>query len=64
MIPFNRFCTWRYILNILVSSTELDLKLGRNKVSSLATESTLTVENSGGVGKGKDLLIEMSLSEG
>jgi hypothetical protein len=38
--------------------------LGRNKVSSLAPESTLTAENSGGVGKGKDLLIEMSLSEG
>ena len=64
MIPFNRFCTWRYILTILVSSTELELKLGRNKVSSLATESTLTAENSGGVEKNKDLLIEMSLSEG
>jgi hypothetical protein len=52
------------LLNILVSSIELEFKLGRNKVryrASLATESTLTLRNSDGVGKGKDSLIEMLL---
>jgi hypothetical protein len=49
------------LLNILVSSIELEFKLGRNKVRSLATESTLTLRNSDGVGKGKDSLIEMLL---
>ena len=36
------------LLNILVSSIELEFKLGRIK----ATESTLTLRNSGGVEKG------------
>jgi hypothetical protein len=49
------------LLNILVSSIELEFKLGGNKVRSLATESTLTLRNSDGVGKGKDSLIEMLL---